>query len=250
MVTIFVHRPGRCEQVTSIDRAWLNPTSGVGLWVDLEAPSIPESLILSETFGFHPLAVEDATSAGQPAKIEAYDGYLFAVLLGPDGEVDFFVGPSYLVTVHQRASKAIAEFVDNAKHSPRPLAEGPVALFHRLVDALADLYGPALERLSERTADAEKQAFEKPSATVIREVLAIRRDAFELAQSAAAQRDVVGRLSRREFVDISTDVSFRFRDVHDHLVRVGSGGEALRDRLDGLLTASVGLAGTRRWLQL
>jgi Mg2+ and Co2+ transporter CorA len=59
---------------------------------------------------------------------------------------------------------------------------------------------------------------------------------------------VVERLSRREFVDISTDMAFRFRDVHDHLVQVTDDADALRDRLDGMLTAASGLAGARRWL--
>src|SRR5882672_969889 len=109
MVTIFVHRNGKTEQVTSIDRAWLNPAAGVNLWVDLAAPSIPESLILSETFHFHPLSVEDAMSARQYPKVEAYDGYLYVILHGISFEkrgsfstqdVDFFLGPNYLVTVH------------------------------------------------------------------------------------------------------------------------------------------------------
>jgi len=248
MVTIFCYREGRCDEVTSLDRAWLTPAAGVGLWVDLEAPSIPESLILSDSFGFHPLAVEDAMSPGQPAKVEAYDGYLLAVLRGTDGEVDFFVGPTFLVTVHHGSSKAVADFVDNAKHGPRPLVEGPVALFHRIADALVDGYRPSVERLVERTGDVEKQLFDKPSPALVREVLALRRDVFALGRDATAQQRVVERLSRREFVDISTDMSFRFRDVHDHLVRVTGDVDALRDRLDGLLTASVGLVGARRWL--
>jgi magnesium transporter len=248
MITIFTYREGRCDQVTSIDRLWLNAAAGVGLWVDLDSPSIPESLLLSDSFAFHPLAVEDAMSPGQPTKIEAYDGYLFAVLRGPDGEVDLFVGPSFLVSVHHRPSRAVAEFIDNARHSPRPLVEGPVALFHRIADALADGYRPAVERLIERADAVEKQLFDKPSPTTVRDLLDLRRDAFALRHDAVAQAVVVERLSRREFVDISTDMAFRFRDIHDHLVRVTDDADALRDRLDGLLAASAGLAGARRWL--
>src|SRR5690349_2560111 len=107
MINIFVHRQGQTEQVTSIDRGWLTPTSGVTLWVDLAAPSIPESLILSDTFAFHPLSVEDAMSKLQYPKIEAYDGYLYAILHGIDfqdgaargfdtHDVDFFIGHNYL----------------------------------------------------------------------------------------------------------------------------------------------------------
>ncbi len=248
MVTIFVYRQGHCDVVTSIDRGWISPAAGVVLWVDLESPSIPESLILSDTFGFHPLAVEDAMSPGQPTKVEAYDGHLFAVLRGPDGEVDFFIGHTFLVTVHHHASTAVADFLDNARHSPRPLAEGPVALFHKVADALVDQYRSVVERLADRAAGVEQQVFEKPTPSTVRDVLALRREAFDVGRDAAAQRDVVGRLARREFVDISTDMAFRFRDIHDHLVRVTDDVDALRDRLAGLLTASVGLASARRWI--
>ena len=74
MVSIFIHRSGRTERATSLDRAWLNPASGTIMWVDLASPSIPESLILSDTFVFHPLSVEDALAAIHHPKIEAYDG--------------------------------------------------------------------------------------------------------------------------------------------------------------------------------
>ena len=74
MNTIFVHRNGRTEQATEIDRAWLSPTSGVVLWADLAAPSIPELLILSDTFAFHPLSVEDARSAIQYPKADRKPG--------------------------------------------------------------------------------------------------------------------------------------------------------------------------------
>src|SRR5207249_2611842 len=94
MVTIFIHRNGKTEQVKSLDRAWLNPASGVILWVDLAAPSIPESLILSDTFAFHPLSVEDASASLHYPKIEAYDGYLYVILHG----IDFHAGEKGFAT--------------------------------------------------------------------------------------------------------------------------------------------------------
>src|SRR5262249_36533918 len=142
-----------------------------------------------------------AMSQGQAPKLEAYDGYLFAVLRGADGEVDFFVGPTFLVTVHCGESTAVAEFADNAQHSPRPLAEGPVGLFHLIVDKLVDAWRPAIGRLGERIAGLDRQLFDKPSPTVVRDVLDLRREIFELGQVTTAQRDIVHRLARREFVD-------------------------------------------------
>ena len=51
------------------------------------------------------------------------------------------------------------------------------------------------------------------------------------------QRDVVSRLARRDFVDISTEMSFRFRDVYDHLVRLADDVLIFQDRITGMLDA-------------
>src|ERR1051326_6544416 len=148
MNTIFVHRDARTEQVTSIDRSWLSPGAGVYIWVDLSQPSIPEALVLTDTFSFHRLAIDDAMATAQSPKIEAYDGYLFAGIAGGDADVAFFVGSYYLVTVHWRDSKAIAALGDSVRHGGKAFVDGPVAMFHRLVDGTAAGLRPALEKLT------------------------------------------------------------------------------------------------------
>ena len=161
MVTIFINRNGQTEQVKSIDRVWLNPASSTFVWVDLAAPSIPELLILSDTFAFHPLSVEDARAELHYPKIEAYDGYLYAILHGiafqtdentfSSHDIDFFIGPNYLVTVHNGHSRSIAELHENAVRNPKVMAEGPVGLFHRIVDMMVDHYGPEMQKRSSTT---------------------------------------------------------------------------------------------------
>jgi len=132
----------------------------VYLWVDLAAPSIPEFLILSDTFRFHPLSVEDARADIHSPKIEAYDGYLYAILHGIDfkpgqpgfatHDVDFFIGPHYLVTVHDGRSRSIAELQENVARNAKILGEGPVSLFHRIVDSMVDHYRPEVNKLEDR----------------------------------------------------------------------------------------------------
>jgi magnesium transporter len=247
MVTIFVHRNGKTEPVTRIDRAWLNPAAGVYLWVDLAAPSIPESLILSETFHFHPLSVEDAMSSLQYPKIEAYDGYLYIVLHGIESnaaahcfdthDVDFFLGPTYLVTVHDGDSRSIAELRDHATRNPKIASEGPVALFHRIVDAMVDHYRPEVDKLEENLDKLEEAIFADPKPALARRILDKKHEVASLRRIITPQRDVIGRLARRDFVDISTEMSFRFRDVYDHLVRLADDALIFHDRITGLLDA-------------
>jgi magnesium transporter len=245
--TIFVHRNGRTEQATEIDRGWLNPASGVALWVDLAAPSIPELLILSDTFAFHPLSVEDARSAIQYPKAEAYDGYLYIILHGIDfhardhsfetHDIDFFLGPNYLVTVHDGHSPAITELRDHATRNPKILGEGAVALFHRIVDAMVDSYRPEVEKLEDRLNELEKAIFESPDQRLVKRILEEKRQVASLRRIITPQRDVIARLARRDFVDISTEMSFRFRDIYDHLVRIADDAMIFQDRITGMLDA-------------
>ena len=246
-MTIFVHRNGQTEQVKTIDRAWLNPGSGVYLWVDLAAPSIPESLILRETFAFHQLSIEDAMSAVQYPKVEAYEGYLYAVLHGilfEGGEhcfgthdVDFFVGPTYLVTVHNGASRSITEIRDHMTRNAKLMSEGPVALFHRIVDTMVDHYRPEVDKLEDRLDELEQAIFEEPEARLSQAILLEKRQVAELRRVVTPQRDVLARMARREFADISTEMSFRFRDSYDQVVRVADDALVFQDRITGMLDA-------------
>jgi magnesium transporter len=255
VVTIFVHQNGRCETATSIDRAWLNPSSGAMLWVDLADPSVPELLILSDTFGFHHLAVEDAKSALQFPKIEPYDGFLYVVLHGIDfhksthsfatHDIDFFLGRNYLVTVHDGGSRSIETLQNHCPRNANIMGEGPVALFHRIVDSMVDNYRPEVEKLDDALSELEEEVFDNPRPKLLREILGKKRDVASLRRVTTPQRDVIGRLARREFVDISSEMAFRFRDIHDHLVRLNDEAFTFQDRLTGMLDAHLSTTSNR-----
>ena len=245
VLTIFVHRDGHTRQVQSLDRTWLSRSFDGYVWVDLAAPSIPEQLILSDTFLFHPLSVEDARSARQFPKIEAYDSYLYVILHGIDfldgkhvfgtHDVDFFIGRNYLVTVHDGRSRTLDDLREHCERNAAMLGEGPVALFHRVVDGLVDHYRPEVEKLEDRLDELEHAVFEEPSPELLREILRYKKDVSQLRRIAIPQRDVIARLARRDFVDISTEMSFRFRDIYDHLVRITDEAAMFQDRLTGML---------------
>jgi magnesium transporter len=229
---------------------WLDPDSGVTLWVDLTAPSIPESLILSETFKFHPLSVEDALAEIHYPKIEPYDGYLYVILHRIDYEasradcfstqdVDFFVGPHYLVTVHGAPSRSITTLHESLARNGRVMQGGPVPLFHHLVDSLVEDYRPEVEQFEERLDQLEEAVFDDPTPELLRSILDNKRQVSALRRILAPERDLIARLARREFMDVSVEMAFKFRDVHDQLVRLADDAMILQDRLTALLDAHV-----------
>jgi magnesium transporter len=225
----------------------LQPDSHVWVWVDLGAPTTEEARILQDVFHFHELAIEDAVAEIHHPKIESYGDYLYLILHGIDfkarehafrtQEVDFFLGPHYLVTYHNGLSRSIGRIGEICSRNERVLGEGPAALLHRIVDTMVDNYRPEVDKLADRLDALEKEVFQRPKETVVRRILDFKRDIASLRRVVQPQRDVVGRLARREFAQISESISYKFRDVHDHLVRLADEAIFFQDRISSLLDA-------------
>ncbi len=246
MVTVYVYQNGQTKNADRVEPQWLDPASGVTLWVDVVKPTAEEGQqLLADTFHFHPLSVEDALSDIHQPKIEPYEGYLYVILHGIDfqasehefatRDVDFFLGPNYLVTVHDGGSRSIATLKEICSQHAHILEEGPVALLHRIVDSMIDNYAPEMEAIEEQMDELEEEAILGAADNLVRPILAIKRDLAALRRVVIPQRDVVGRLARREFPQISNEMAYRFRDVYDHLVRYADEATMFQDRVTGIL---------------
>ncbi len=255
MVTILIHENGKTHHAEHLDPAWLKPGSDIRLWVDLSDPTPDDARILSEYFHFHELAIEDAMGEILHPKIESYDGYVYLVLHGIDfkaaqhtfatHEVDFFVSEQYLVTVHDGFSRSIARLLEVCPKNDFILGEGIDALLHRIVDAMVDAYSPEVDQLEEKIDDIEQRVFDRPTAEDIKVILRLKRDVASLRRVVTPQRDVIGRLARREFAVVTEQVGYRFRDVYDHLVRLSEEASLFHDRLTGLLDAQLSFTSNR-----
>ena len=255
MITIYVHENGDTRLADTIAPAWLTPGSKATIWVDLVAPTPEEGRLLTDVFHFHPLAVEDALSAIHHPKIESYDDFLYLILHGIDfqeeehwfatRDVDFFLGSTYLVTVHDGHSRSIAALKAVCDKHDRVLAEGPAALMHRIIDSMVDNYRPEIESLEGHMNELEDQAILGRKSDLVRDILALKRDLASLRRVVIPQRDAVGRLARREFSAISDELTYRFRDVYDNLVRLSDEATLLQDRVTGILEAHLSTISNR-----
>jgi magnesium transporter len=110
---------------------------------------------------------------------------------------------------------------------------------------MIDQYRPEVERLEDHLDELEKAIFTAADSALMRRILEQKRDVSALRRIVTPQRDVIARLARREFVDISTAMSFRFRDVHDHLVRLSDDATIFQDRMTGILDAHLSSVSNR-----
>jgi magnesium transporter len=255
LIAYYVYKEGATRKVDAIDPAWLAAESEVKVWADVSQPSQDDAHVLSAVFGFHQLAVEDAIHEIQFPKVEAYAGFLYVVLHGIDfqaerhafvtQDIDFLLGKNFLVTVHDGSSRSVSELVAACCTHPVIMREGPVALMHRIIDRLVDHYRPEVDELEARLDDIEQQVLEAPQATLTSEILAIKRDISSMRRVVIPQRDIVGRLARREFDLIDQEMAFRFRDVYDHLVRLADESMIFQDRVTGILDAHLASVSNR-----
>jgi magnesium transporter len=247
MHIVLLHRHGETVRVDAVDPAWLTDAAEEIVWADIENPDEPDRQLLSEVFRVHELAIEDAISEIHHPKIERYDNLLYLILHGVASEagspgfvtqdVDFLLGRNFIVTVHQARSRSIETERRVCERHVDVLAEGPLALCHRIVDRMVDHYGPEVDGLEDRLEALERLVFEAPGPSPMKELLVLKRDIAALRRVASPQRDAVGRLARREFPEIGEALAYRFRDVYDHLVRFTEEALFLQDRVTGLIDA-------------
>ncbi len=247
MITVVLRTGGQTTTTDKVDPSWLRPDSDAVFWVDVEKPSKEDARLLADVFKFHELSIEDALATSQHPKVEPYDNYLYAVLHGIDQQtaktrfatrdVDFFLTARYLVTVHDGQSRSIAQVREACVRNGGVLSDGAPGLMHHVVDTMVDNYRPEIDRLEQRMDKLEREVFTHPRHDMIRAILALKRDIVSLRQVVQPQRDVLGRLARREFDVIPPQVGYRFRDVYDHLVRLADESLIFQDRATSLVEA-------------
>ena len=124
------------------------------VWVDVPVCDEAAARVLAEVFGFHPLAVRDCVERNAVPKVRAYRDHVFVVLHAPElgsaghvhyVELDQFIGPRYVVTVHgpvnpavsQEASLRQTRGVRRRIEAGRLRPSSPFELSYAIVSALA-----------------------------------------------------------------------------------------------------------------
>ena len=255
MIRYFVHRGGRTETVDRLDPSLLLPDSGAVVWADVAEPTDEDGVVLRDVFGIHELPIEAAFQRETNPKVESYGSYLYIVLHGINfqaaehtfetHETDFFLSPKFLITIHDGQRRSIAHVSDLCCRAGHVLGEGPVGLLHRIVDTMVDHYRPEVDELEERLDSVEKRVIEEPSESLTGDILNVKHDVTSLRRIVVPQRDVVGRLARREFEVIGQEMAYRFRDVYDQFARMADDAVTFQDRVTGIFDAHLASVSNR-----
>ncbi|HQR33431.1 MAG TPA: magnesium/cobalt transporter CorA [Blastocatellia bacterium] len=229
-----------------------NPLSVV--WVDVTDPQDQDFDDLAREFGFHPLAIEDCRHPHQRPKIDEYSGYYFLVVyeasLNEDcqlelRELNIFLGPNYIVTVHSQPIRAIA---DARKHwrGWTDLAERRTGIVtYLLIDHIVDEYLSLLDRLSDHLEELEEQIFDDFHPEALEEIFRVKKQLLFMRRTVSPVREIFNTLLKREQPIFSRETLVYFQDVYDHLIRVVEAIDTLREIVGSTMDAYLSVSGNR-----
>jgi magnesium transporter len=211
------------------------------VWVALRNATDEELARMQDEFGLHDLAVEDARHGHQRPKIEEYGSILFAVMhlveFSPTdelhvGEVAVFVGRNFVLSARSRSTRSFVEVRERCEREPQLLARGPGFVFYALLDEAVDRYFPVVEALENEVEAIEEHIFERGAARAnIERLYAVKRRVMMLRHAVVPLLDAVSKLHGGRVPQVCAATSEYFRDVYDHLLRINTTLDTLRETI-------------------
>lgn len=210
------------------------------LWVALKDPDPAELKQVQLEFGLHELAVEDALHGNQRPKIEEYGDSLFAVVHTIEmvdgellvGELDVFVEENYVLSVRNRSSHSFLGVRERCEREPHLMKQGSAFVFYALMDAVVDRYFPIIDALESELDTVEDQIFVKGSERAnIERLYQLKRQVTVLKHAVAPLMEAVSKLYGGRVPRICVNTQEYFRDVYDHLYRINTSIDNIRDTI-------------------
>ncbi|MGH9119335.1 MAG: magnesium transporter CorA family protein [Acidimicrobiales bacterium] len=223
-------------------------------WLDIPVCDDVAAGVLTDVFGFHPLAVKDCVQRNRVPKLHAYADHSFFVLHGPERgraghvhyiELDQFVGRNYLVTVHgpmnpavpQQAARREVDAVVARIEAGRLRPASSFELSYAIVSAMARHMESFMEGLTEEVWQLEQRVtgghLGNPE-EFLEQLFRTRHGLLSVGTIATQNREIFERLCNLARAVPSEAVPL-LRDGVDQFGRISSLARAQKDYLHGVI---------------
>jgi Mg2+ and Co2+ transporter CorA len=227
---------------------------GALVWVDILTCDEEALAVMREVFGFHPVAVRECRERQRMPKFHPYPDHVFVVLhtpfRGEHGhvhyvELDQFIGPRYLVTVHGPTNPAVPAHVPvrdttlvwdrivEGRFHPRSSIDLSRAIVASMVEGMEESLEAATEGVWALEQRVTLGAMGDPE-TFLDEMFRTRHSLLAVSNIAAASLEVYERVAgvaRR----LSEQDRALLADIVDQYRHVHRLAEVQRDYLQGVI---------------
>lgn len=201
---------------------------------------------IGESFGLHPLALEDVLNTDQRPKFDDYEDYICVILkmlTYNDKEdhlqveqISLIVGSNFVISLQESEGDVFDPVRERLRKSKGRIRKmGSDYLAYALIDAIVDNYFVVLEKIGEEIESLEDELLSNPRPETSRTIHHLKRELIFLRKSVWPLREIMGRLERGESSLIKDQTKPFLRDVYDHTIHVIDTVETFRDMVSGMI---------------
>lgn len=258
MIRTLLYRPGDKSLASGGEELiaeWEADASTL-LWADFsEHDAEQEKALMSQRFGLHRLAIQDAQRARHQPKIEFFPQYVFILLkgLGPDAvefqfktiQIALFIGQRFLLTRHSGPSPSIERLRKELEQEPAGCAEGPDSLALRLSRISVDRYVQRLMTLEPRLEVLEHKIVEDPDDELLAELMRYKTDLRKFRRVFLYHVQVFAEFMNHPPAQVRADHLHEIRDVYENQERASSLATLYYEVATDLIEGYISLASHR-----
>jgi magnesium transporter len=203
-------------------------------WVHLERIDSDTLVELADRFGWHELDMEDVLSKRQRPKIDEYEDYLFVVLHFPvydaairrlnAGELDFFLGQDYLVTLPNVELLPVSRLFSRCREDEDLrddlFSKGSGYLLYHVLDDLFDYCFPMLDKIGHKLDRIEDDVFAGDSQEAVRDISDVKQEIISYRKIIKPERSTLRLLERRVNRFLPEELELYFDDLVDAAERI------------------------------
>ncbi len=203
-------------------------------WIDIIKPTNKEIKMLKDMYDFHDLLLEDCMTEHQRSKVDSYEDYSFIVLHLPryrkelvrldTEEIDIFIGPDYLVTLHEGELKPITELAKlcytDEEARKEYMENGSALLLYEITKSLFDYCFPIIDKIGYIVNDINKQVFSDRSKKMLETISRAKMQIINYRSVIKPLRPVILMLERIIKKYLPEDMDIYFDDITDRIEKI------------------------------
>jgi magnesium transporter len=248
VVAAYLYRGGKRVREVSIDeKIECAEDKSEFVWIGIANPTADELRTLQQHYDLHPLAVEDALKADQLPKVDVYSDQLFVVARTAHiedgaiayGETAMFVGHSHIISVRHVSARTHRALRDQLEAAPSLLMHGVDYVLHAILDFVVDGYLPLVEAVEEEVLAMEHHTIDHfLGRAEINRIFSLRRELIRFQRVLGPMGEVANKLVRQDLPCVDAETRPYFSDVLDHVRRVQTMVDGLREVLNSVFEFS------------
>ncbi|MBW2452182.1 MAG: magnesium/cobalt transporter CorA [Deltaproteobacteria bacterium] len=211
---------------------------------------------VGQSFGIHPLALEDILNTLHRPKVEVTEEYTFIIVkmlafdeasLAIDTEqFSLILGSHFVLSFQEREGDVFDGVRDRLQRSNGRIRQrGPDYLAYALIDSIVDSYFQILEKVGDHLVQLEEELIDNPDQSALSKIHHFKREVLALRKSVWPLREVISELYKDGSSLITEGTQVFLRDLYDHTIQVLDTVEIFRDTVSGLQDLYMSAVGNR-----